>query len=137
MRYSGRLYSPLMDLCTHVDHRLYKYTLGSEQDASSPTELSSLFEPPLFSCTSTTPASNRFPLLFCSSPSFSSLIASLLLPHHCIRVPFKGQLKISQNYIFSPRTWSEPAPNRPGSSSRDDWHGLVCLCIWLQLLETV
>ena len=36
-----------MGLCTHVGHRLYKYTLGSEQDTSSPTELSSLFEPPL------------------------------------------------------------------------------------------
>ena len=35
-----------MGLCTHVDHKLYKYTLGSEQDVSSPTELSSLFEPP-------------------------------------------------------------------------------------------
>ena len=34
-------------LCTYVDHRVYKYTFGSEQDASSPTEFSSQFEHPL------------------------------------------------------------------------------------------
>ena len=35
---------PLKGLCTHVDHRVYKYTFGREQDASSPIEFSSLFE---------------------------------------------------------------------------------------------
>ena len=46
-QYSGCLYSPFKGLCTHVDHRVYKYTFGRVQDASSPTEFSSLFEHPL------------------------------------------------------------------------------------------